>query len=62
MGGPWRSREFDAVRWHPPAPHVNPEAEGPSDNFLGIVITYVVSVAALSGIMLGVVLKFGYGW
>jgi hypothetical protein len=32
------------------------------DNLIGIVIGYVVSVVALSGLMLTLVVKFGYGW
>ena len=62
MGGPWRSREFDPVAWRPPAAHAGPDPDDTRDNMLAIVIAYIVSVAVLSGLMLTVVLKYGYGW
>jgi len=67
MGGPWKCRDFDPVAWRPPDPHVeaqpsDPESQDAHDNLIGIVIGYVVSVVALSGLTLTLVVKFGYGW
>jgi hypothetical protein len=67
MGGPWRSSDFDPVAWRPPAPRVEARSrdaarEAADHHLMGIVISYIVSVLALSGAMLALVVRFGHSW
>jgi hypothetical protein len=62
MGGPWKSREFDARAWRPPAPRVDARAEALPAGALAevaVVAAYVVSVVA-SLLVLLILLKQGW--
>jgi hypothetical protein len=64
MGGPWKSRGFDAVAWRPPAAHAegHPEqsaSQGGHDYLVGIVIGYLASVVTSVVVML-TLLKHGW--
>ena len=64
MGGPWRTRGFDAATWRPPVARVEATSQtmgsaGARDYVVGIVIGYVASVLTSIVIML-TVLKTGW--
>ncbi len=57
MGGPWRSREFDARSWRPAPAHAGIEREAPvsrsgAECLLGVVVAYVAAVLTSTAVVL----------
>jgi hypothetical protein len=62
MGGPWKSRDFDAQSWRPPLPPVEARVEslpGRAVSEAAVVAAYVMSVVAGIVVMLAAMKQ---GW